>query len=100
MNNCSSVYYTVWDSENSNVARYDTIEGVHKHIKDYIDSVGFKSYYWRYNMFPDFVMVDYGSHSHFFYYKEHNNNDNWSEQCNKCSIENEGCVGSCCGGDN
>lgn len=63
--------FKVWDSSNSICKEVNTIEEAYKVIRDYIESINFKSYYWRHNFLDDgSTWVDYGSHSHFFYVKE------------------------------
>lgn len=47
---------------------FDTQEQAYKRISEFLKSIGFKSYYYRSAFLEDDrIMVDYGSHTNFFY---------------------------------
>jgi uncharacterized protein with von Willebrand factor type A (vWA) domain len=63
--------FRVWDT-NSNIDKeVKNIEEAFSVIKEYLESINFKSYYYRKNFLEDgTIWLDYGSHSHFFFIKE------------------------------
>lgn len=60
--------YKIYDSTETVVAYVDTEKDAYDFLSSYLDEIGFTSYYLRTILLEDRrTMIDYGSHTHFFY---------------------------------
>lgn len=62
--------YEVYDSDGVKYGKYKTMKIAYAEIIKLIDSTGFIFYYLRQVQREDDLMLDYGSHSHFYYLKK------------------------------
>jgi predicted membrane-bound dolichyl-phosphate-mannose-protein mannosyltransferase len=69
-----SIMFLVYDNAYIN-KEVDLLEDAYKVIKEYLEENHFKSYYYNVNQVDNnTIRVDYGSHSHFFYIRNLNDN--------------------------
>ena len=61
----------LWDSNEKGVNElFEDMDSLIEFVKNYYTEKGFKSYYWRQCVLENGkIMIDYGSHSHLFYYR-------------------------------
>lgn len=60
--------YMLYDSDNLIRETFATKEDAYDYMNKWVADSGFKSYYIRQNFVTDTkIMIDYGSHTHFFY---------------------------------
>jgi len=58
----------LWDSNDRDFGLFETHDQAYEAISEYLKETNFKSYYYRQVCLEDkTLMIDYGSHSHFFY---------------------------------
>ena len=63
--------YLVYDSNKEIEDYVSNEEDAYAIIKEFLEDINFKSYYYRQNFLDDgTIMVDYGAHTHFFYIKD------------------------------
>lgn len=60
--------YYLYDSDDVQYGEFISLDSCYGRIREYLQEIGFKSYYYRQNFLKDgLVEIDYGSHTHFFY---------------------------------
>jgi hypothetical protein len=63
--------FVLTDNNKKEFGTFDTIEKAYEKIREYLESIGFKAYYYRQSFLEDnSIWIDYGSHTHFFYINE------------------------------
>lgn len=66
------LYYGKWGNTDNYVGDFSNMNDIRKHIYNFLQGCNFKSYYQRYILEEDMVIIDFGSHSYFFMITEMN----------------------------